>query len=98
MKYPRYEYKDPNVRTKPIKVQYSAAEGTVPVFDYPITPRENFVRAMKRENPLWVPNGFSEMQNLGAQDVVTERVRVTLIHTDFRNRREEENTFIDLFG
>ena len=98
MKYPRYAYKDPAVKTKTIKIQYSASQVEAPVFDYPITPRENFIRSMKRENMLWAPNAFSEMQNLGAQDVVTERMQGRLIHTDFRNRRQEENTFIDWFN
>ena len=98
MKYPRYEYKDPNVKIENSKMQFSANEAVFPVFDYPITPRENFNRALKREDPLWVPNSLSEVQSLGAQDVVTERVRGTLIHTDFRNKIESEETFIDWFG
>lgn len=29
--------------------------GNIPKLNSPITPKENFIRALKRENPLWVP-------------------------------------------
>jgi hypothetical protein len=98
MTYQRYAFRDPGVRLDNVKIPYSSGEAVIPVFDYPITPRENFVRAMKRDKPLWAPNTLNEMQSIGAQDVVTERVRGRLIHTDFRNKVEGEETFIDWFG
>ncbi|NLV50371.1 MAG: hypothetical protein GXY20_06720 [Clostridiales bacterium] len=35
----------------------------VPKFEYPISVKENFRRAYKRENPLWVPNHMTEFVN-----------------------------------
>ena len=32
----------------------------VPAFDYPISPRENFQRMLKRDNPRWVPTSLGD--------------------------------------
>jgi hypothetical protein len=32
----------------------------VPVFDYPISPRENFQRVLKHDHPLWVPTSAGD--------------------------------------
>ena len=98
MKYPRYEYKDPSVKLKQIIAPYSTTRLFVPEFDVPITPLENLIRALKRENPLWVPNSFSDVQNMGAQDVVTEDVRGMKVHTDFRYKTDVDYTFTDWFN
>ncbi len=36
----------------------------LPAFDTPITPRENFYRAARRDHPLWVPFPASDLQSL----------------------------------
>ncbi len=56
MKYQRKNYlegKYENVGTTIVPIN-------APVFDYPITPRENFQRAVKRENPMWVPTAVND--------------------------------------
>ena len=45
----QYEYG--GTATKPIRI---------PVFDYPISRRENFRRVLERDNPMWVPTTISD--------------------------------------
>ena len=98
MKYPRYAFNDSSVEKTHVILPYSNKELDVPKFDYPITPRENFRRAVGRNNPLWAPNSFSDTQTLGAQDVVTEKVRGMQIHTDFRSKEPGDYQFRDWFN
>ncbi|MGI6089337.1 MAG: hypothetical protein ACOYBF_05000, partial [Bilifractor porci] len=35
---------------------YGSPEGKAPKYNYPITPKENMLRMLRGEKPLWVPN------------------------------------------
>lgn len=100
MKYPRPAYRDSLIRTEHRSAAFGAATIEVPVFDTPITPVENFMRAAARDNPLWAPNSTSDFQTLMAQDIVYKDDRGVQIHTDFRDKRNsvEDYIFIDWFG
>jgi hypothetical protein len=98
MTYPRPAYRDPDIKSTHIIVPYSNVELDVPVFDHPIPVIENFRRNAARDNPRWSPNSFSDVQSLGAQDVVTGKVRGMQIHTDFRYHATGDYTFKDWFN
>ena len=98
MKYPRPAYKDQSVKYTHVISPFTSAEFDVPRFDYPISAIENFRRNLARNNPLWCTNSASDVQSMGAQDVVTKEVRGTIIHTDFRKKATEDYTFVDWFN
>ena len=39
---------------------YGAPRAVFPKYNYPITPKENMMRLLRGEKPLWVPNQASE--------------------------------------
>ena len=98
MKYPRYPYKDASINTRVVNPPFSNAEVLVPEFDFPITPRENFKLAMSKNNPRWVPNTLTDVQLLSSQDLVTEKVRGTVVNADYRNRPTSDETYTDWFN
>ena len=98
MKYPRYSYGDPSVKMRRAIMPIHTVYAEYPDFAVPITALENFTRAITRENPLWVPNSFSDMQTIIAQYLVTEEVRGTRINADFQNHAPGDYTFIDWFN
>jgi len=99
MKYPRQKFGDPSVGTSKMIMAYSAHEVEVPKFDYPIPSIENFRRNAARTNPMWTPASISELQTIGAQDVITEKVRGMQIHTNFRSSENDHDyEFKDWFG
>jgi len=63
--YPRPAFGDPTVKTasSQMSVFFGGGSVEVPVIEYPITIRENFRRAAKRDNPLWVPNSITEIDS-----------------------------------
>ncbi|MDR0819551.1 MAG: hypothetical protein LBN43_08295 [Oscillospiraceae bacterium] len=64
MKYPRPAYGDPSVKTyEKGPGMFGGASQVVPVPDYPISIRENFRRAAKRENPVWLPNSVTDIDS-----------------------------------
>ncbi len=71
----------------------------VPVFDYPITPVENFKRAAARQTPVWVPSALSDFQMCSHRmlfseklaDKKTEKPRRPFVLGD-------KQTIIDWFG
>lgn len=95
MKYPRPKYLDPAVPTEKVTLMFSDAEVHVPRFDTPVTPLENFERAVTRKNPLWVPNTLTEFHNLMFQDL---GVGEKQIGVDFRKKATEDYQFTDWFG
>ena len=63
MKYPRPAYLDPSIKTVKHKAFFGMGESIAPVPDYPISIRENFRRAAKRDKPVWVPNSRTDFNS-----------------------------------
>jgi hypothetical protein len=65
MKYVRPAYLDPSVKTKEYKasVFFGGGKKLAPVLDRPISIRENFRLAYKRQGPMWIPNSAIEFTN-----------------------------------
>ncbi|NLO48541.1 MAG: hypothetical protein GX111_09535 [Clostridiales bacterium] len=61
MKYARHEYLAPGVKTTDYKMMFGSGSIKVPVPDRPISIRENFKRAYKHQNPIWVPNSMTDI-------------------------------------
>ena len=62
MKYERPVWgRDPSVQVKTV---FGGLTLTLPKFDYPITPKENFYRALRHDHPLWVPFTPLELQEM----------------------------------
>jgi hypothetical protein len=69
----------------------------VPVFDYPITPVENFRLATRRETPVWVPSALSDFQMASHRIIFSEKIaekKSENFHGGLANRQE----IIDWFG
>ena len=98
MKYPRPEFGDPSVKTQTVTVPYSGEQLEAPVFDTPITPKENFKLAAARNSPLWVPNALTDIQGLVTQAVAGHDVRGMQIHNDMARKATEDYLFYDWFG
>ena len=98
MKYIRPEYLDPSVKSQEVNMVFSAAVATVPVFDTPVTPRENFRRSIARESPCWMPNSLADKVTLNTNDVIAHHVRGMQIHSDFHKRATEDYHFKDWFN
>ncbi|MBQ8831077.1 MAG: hypothetical protein IJ017_05725 [Oscillospiraceae bacterium] len=61
MKYERPEYLAEGIKVTEFgSAFFGDTVLKVPVFDRPISIRENFKRAYKRENPVWVPNALTD--------------------------------------
>ena len=58
MKYDRKPYLAPGAKVELIGTTKQPI--TAPVFDYPISPRENFQRVLKHDRPMWVPNSAND--------------------------------------
>lgn len=68
MYYPRKPY-SPDCEFEEVKMMFSNASMRVPKLDYPISVKENFRRAAKRDNPVWVPNSATDIINVGANEL-----------------------------
>ncbi len=62
MKYDRPKYLDPGVKTEDYTASVFAGGGKkiAPVPDRPISVRDNFRRAYKRQSPMWMPNSTTD--------------------------------------
>ena len=98
MKYPRPAYMDENTRTQQVEMVFSAATATAPLFDTPITPRENFRRCIGRQDPVWFPNSLLDKITLSTNDVILHTVRGMQIHSDFHRKATEDYHFKDWFN
>lgn len=98
MKYPRPPYLDPSVKTQTVEVALGAFKVKAPLFDTPITPRENFRRCIDRQNPVWLPNSMTDKITLNTNDVILHQVRGMQIHSDFRLNAKEDYQFKDWFN
>jgi hypothetical protein len=95
MNYPRPKYLDPAVPAQKVPMMFSDAAVSVPLFDTPVTPLENFERAVTRKAPFWVPNTLTDYQNLMFQDLGVGNKQIGI---DFRRKVTEDYTFVDWFG
>jgi hypothetical protein len=97
MKYPRPKFGDPSIKL----TNYSPIFGNItvqsPVFDTPISTRENFIRAAHRDKPMWVPFGPSEIQSLHINQLASPRGEYQL-GPDFKLYSPTDYTFLDPFG
>ena len=94
----RPEYLDPSVKTQEVNMVFSGAVVTAPLFDTPISPRENFRRCIARDAPLWFPNSLTEKISLNTNDVIAHNVRGMQIHSDFHKKATEDYHFKDWFN
>lgn len=58
MKYERLPYMAPGSKHEYVGTTITPIN--VPVFDYPISPRENFRRVLRHEKPMWVPMSLTD--------------------------------------
>jgi len=98
MKYPRPTYREPGFPTFSNGSPYGNIPMVLPVFDTPITPRENFLRAAKRDNPMWVPNQHTDMQEFNPCELATHKLGKFEAGPNFRLGSKENYTFIDPYG
>jgi len=98
MKYPRPKYQDPAQKTNTNGTGFfGATPATSPVFDAPITRRENFIRAAKRENPMWVPVSYSDIQYRMPNELADE-IGNRQLGPRFHAPSPVDYTFFDSFG
>ena len=51
-----------DVPTKKALMAFGPQDVLLPAFDLPISPKENFYRAARRDHPCWVPFPAADMQ------------------------------------
>jgi len=90
MTYNRPPFGDPGVKTVYKPGFFGLPGYHVPMPDYPISIKENFWRAAKRHNPVWVPNSSTDIQ--GTMLAYTNGMP----EADFTRR--ERYYFTDWFG
>ena len=98
MTYPRPQYQDPSIKTKNTKAAFSSATLEIPIFDTPITPRENFRRSTGRQDPLWMPVAVTDKTTLNTNEAISWSVRGMQMHSDFLRKATEDYTFKDWFN
>ena len=99
MKYGLYEYGDPAAPSVKAKSFFGGAEMTLPKFDYPITPVENFRRSALRQKPMWVPYPSLDFQVIQPNDMIqpTKATEGLCIGMDFTHPHTENYNFTDWF-
>ena len=98
MKYARPEFGDKSVKTQKVRQLFTGAQFDVPLFDTPITPKENFLRAVSDRSPLWMPCSLTDFQSLLTHDVAGRCPDGMQIHSDIRRKATEDYVFLDWFG
>ena len=88
MKYKRIPFMEPGAAKE--YVGTTIVPVNVPVFEYPISPRENFQRVLKRDNPRWVPTSLGDF-NFTMGGVLTGLPDIRFDYT-------ERVDWTDLFG
>ena len=92
------KYYDPNVKYETAR-WWGYSEGVeVPLFDTPITPKENFRRAIGKNDPYWMPSPLADTQTIMANDVMGHKVNGMQIHADLSGHSKEEYHFRDWFN
>jgi len=98
MKYPRPPYLGPSSKTATNSTGFfGAVPATAPVFDTPITRRENFLRAARRDNPLWVPISYTDIQYRLPNELADEKPGRQL-GPRFQDPSPVNYSFLDSFG
>jgi len=87
-KYARIPYKAPGAKFENVGTSMFPID--VPVFDYPISVRENFKRAAERNKPMWVPNAVNDCNYVLGGDLSG----LPDLKFDFLERCD----WVDLFG
>jgi hypothetical protein len=98
MKYARPPFMAPGTAVEKTRSMFSSAEFETPVFDGPITRRENFKRAAARNRPLWIPNSQTDIQSIMTRTLVTGDVYGRQIGADFAKGATENYVFTDWFN
>ena len=93
MKYPRPKFGDSSIKKQP-----AAFGNFAPLFDSEITPRNNFLRNLKREKPIWFPNGITDKVTITPNEAILHNVRGMQLHSDFKSQATEDYTFKDWFN
>lgn len=68
MKYERTP-RTPDAPSEVVQMPFSPEMVTVPVMEYPIPIRENFLRAARRDHPLWVPNTLTDIKQVSGMEL-----------------------------
>ncbi len=89
MKYERKPYLAPRAEHEYVGTTIDLPIN-VPVFDYPISPRENLQRVLKRDHPLWVPSSVTDFNHV----MGGELTGLSDLRFDFTDRCD----WTDLFG
>lgn len=98
MKYPRPEFHAPGIKTTTSHSMFGNAVITAPLFDYPISTRENFIRSAHRDHPMWVPYNASDIQSLHINQLADERPGGYQLGPDFKRYSKTDYDFFDPFG
>ena len=99
MKYERPLYGDANVPVYKYKKKLrNKRELDLPAFDFPVTPKENFMLAARRKTPYWMPSSLYDLQSLVSQELVTGNVRGMQCSFDVTRMTPENYTFYDWFN
>ena len=98
MKYPTQKYKDPAIKTAKIVRPFTKGEMVVPLFETPVTPKENFVRAARRDHPLWIPNALTDVQWMMPEELISKRVDNRQLAPSFTGQEKRGLEYTDWFG
>ena len=89
---------EPGFPTVEVKTPFGGTVFTLPKFDTPITPKENFIRVAKRDNPMWVPNHLTDTQEFQHNELGSHKHRVYQGAPDFMKASQVDYKFLDPFG
>ncbi len=97
MEYKRPVYGDPTVKTTKALSPYGNMPFEIPAFELPISKKENFYRAARREKPCWVPVGLSDMQELHMTHLADKGPEGRFLGPNF-TWKSDRFTYLDAFG
>jgi len=89
---------EPGFPTVSINARFGNIPITLPKFDTPITPRENFIRAARRDKPMWVPNIYTDVQDFWTCELATHKPGKFELGPDYFRASKENYTFLDPYG
>lgn len=96
----RPAYNDPSAKKKAAMSPFAlfgSCGYNLPAFDTPISVRENFYRAARRDNPMWIPLPAGEFQELHMSHLYTKGPEGYQLGPDF-NAKADRYTYLDAFG
>ena len=68
MRYTRIPY-SADCEFEEVSMMFGGGTLRVPKLEYPVSVKENFLRAAKRNDPLWVPNSLTDIINVGSNEL-----------------------------